>query len=131
MGQNRITLDTHALIWYVHGPSKSKLSTLALDTIKLAERDGVIYIPTIALLEVLSIIEKGKYPLVFEALLSALERNMCYQIIPFDVTLLRATADVKELTLHDRVIVATAILTNSILVSKDRDIGASEITVVW
>lgn len=131
MGQNRITLDTHALIWYIHGPSKNKLSTLALDAIKLAERDGVIYIPAIALLEALSIIEKGKYPLVFEALLSVLERNMCYQIIPFDVTLLRATAGVKELTLHDRVIVATAILTDSVLVSKDRAVRASGVTTVW
>ena len=131
MGQDRITLDTHTLAWYVYEPSKGNLSSLALETIRSAERDGVIYIPTIVLLEVLSLIEKGKYPLVFEALLSDLERSTWYQIIPFDVTLLRVTANVKDLTLHDRVIVATAILTNSTLVSKDRDIGASVITVVW
>ena len=131
MGQNRITLDTHTLVWYVHEPSKNNLSPLALDTIRSAERDGIIYIPAIVLLEVLSVIEKGKYPLVFEALLSDLERNARYQIIPFDVGLLRVTVNVKGLTLHDRVIVATAILTNSVLVSKDRDIGNTEIAVVW
>ncbi len=131
MGQNRITLDTHALIWYTHEPSKNNLSSLALDTIRSAERDGIIYIPAVALLEALSIIEKGKYPLVFEALLSGLERNTRYHIIPFDVTLIRVTVNVKGLTLHDRVIVATAILTDSVLVSKDRAIGASGITVAW
>ncbi len=131
MGQNRITLDTHSLIWYVHEPSKSNLSSLALNTIKSVERDGIIYIPTIALLEALSIIEKGKYPLVFEALISGLEQSTHYQIIPFDIELLRATANVKGLTLHDRVIVATAILTDSVLVSKDRAIRASGITVAW
>jgi PIN domain nuclease of toxin-antitoxin system len=131
MGQNRITLDTHTLIWYVHEPSKNNLSPLALEAIRSAERDGIIYVPAIALLEVLSVIEKGKYPLVFELLLSDLERSTRYQVIPFDVKLLRVTANVEALTLHDRVIAATAISTNSLLISKDRAIRASGVTVVW
>lgn len=63
MEQNRITLDAHTLVWYVHEPSKSNLSSLALETIRSAERGGIIYVPTIALLEVLRVIEKGRYPL--------------------------------------------------------------------
>jgi len=38
---------------------------------------------------------------------------------------------VEGLEFHDRIIVATAILTNSTLVSKDRAIGNFGITVAW
>lgn len=131
MEQNRITLDAHAIAWYIHEPSKKRLSRKALETIRSAERNGTIYIPTIALLEVLRLIEKGKIQLSFADVLDGLERSKRYKIIPFDVRLLRVAMQVQGLELHDRLIAATAILTNSVLVSKDRMIGASEVVVVW
>jgi len=131
MEQNRITLDAHTLIWYVHEPSKSNLSSLALEAIRSAERDGIIYVPTIVLLEVLRVIEKGRYPLSFEALLSDLERSKHHEIVPFDTRLLRVAMTVQGLELHDRLIAATAILTNSILISRDRTIGTPGVNVVW
>jgi hypothetical protein len=60
-----------------------------------------------------------------------LERNASYQIVPFDTDLLRTTMRLPGLELHDRVITATAMLTNSVLVSRDREIRASGVTVVW
>ena len=131
MEQNKITLDAHALIWYVHEPSKSNLSPLALETIRIAEREGIVYVPTIALLEILRVIEKGKYTISFEALLLGLERSKHYEIVTFDTKLLRAAMTLQNLELHDRLIAATAILTDSVLVSKDREIRASRITTVW
>ena len=131
MEQRKITLDAHTLIWYVHEPSKSNLSTLALEAIRAAEHTGIIYIPIITLLEILRVIEKGKYPISFNALLSRLQRGPSYQIVPFGVDLLRIAERLRELELHDRLIAATAIMTDSVLVSKDRVIGASGINVLW
>jgi len=131
MEQNKITLDAHALIWYVHEPSKSKLSSLALETIRSAARDVIIYIPTIALLEVLRVIEKGRYPLSFEALVSGIERSKHHEIVPFDTSLLKVAMTIQNLELHDRLIAATAILTNSVLISRDRAIGTPGVNVVW
>ena len=131
MEQDRITIDAHTLIWYVHKPSRRHLSALALEAIRDAERDGIVYVPTIVLLEILRIIEKGKYPLSFDTLLFGLERSMSYEIIPFDVRLLRVAMILQDLTLHDRIIAATAMITNSALVSRDRMIGVPGVTVVW
>ena len=131
MEQDRITLDAHAIVWYIHEPSKERLSEEALETIRFAERNGIVYIPTIALLEVLRLVEKGKIPLSFANVLDGLERSKRYEIVPLDVKLLRVAMTVQGLELHDRLIASTAIMTNSILVSRDRAIGSSGITVVW
>ena len=120
MGNNRITIDSHALIWYVDEKSKAKLSPLAMKTIREAERDGIIYVPTIALLEIYRLIEKGKFSLSFDKLLSDIEQSNNYQIIPFDMQLFRVVISINGLELHDKLIFATALMTNSDLVSKDR-----------
>ena len=133
MGDARITIDSHALIWYVDELSKAMLSQPALETIRDAERAGIIYVPTIALLEVYRLIEKGRFSLSFDNLLSNIERSRNYQIVPFDTKLLRTAILLRDLELHDRLVLATAITTDSILVSKDRAIKAKSfgINVVW
>jgi PIN domain nuclease of toxin-antitoxin system len=133
MGNTRITIDSHALIWYVDKESKAKLSPLAIEIIREAEKDGIIYVPTIALLEIYRLIEKGKFSLSFDNLLFDIEQSSNYQIIPFDITLLKVVISVKGLELHDKLIFATAMMTNSILVSKDRAIKAKGINVkvIW
>ncbi len=131
MGQVRITVDAHALIWYTDVKSNRYLSSRAMDAITSAEREGIIYVPIIVLLEILSVIEKGRYPLDFDALLLDIERNTSYQIVPFDTDLLKMAMRLPGLELHDRVIAATAMLTNSVLVSRDREIRASGVPVVW
>jgi PIN domain nuclease of toxin-antitoxin system len=133
MGDPRITIDTHALIWYLDKLSKAKLSSLALETIREAEKNGIIYVPTIALLEVYRLIEKGRFFISFDNLLSDIESAQNYQIIPFDTNLLRVAIPLKGLELHDRLILATAIMTDSTLVSKDRamKVRSFGIAVVW
>lgn len=133
MGDTRITIDSHALIWYIDKESKAKLSPLAVEMIREAERDGIIYVPTIVLLEIYRLIEKGKFSLSFENLLSDIERSRNYQIIPFDIELLRVVISIKGLELHDKLIFATAMMTNSILISKDRVIKAKnvDVKVIW
>ena len=131
MEQTRITLDAHTIVWSVDEMLNHKLSSAAKQAITYAEKNGIIYIPTIALLEVLRLIEKGRISLSFDKLLSGIEKSKHHKIIPFDTRLLKASIPIEGLELHDRLIVATAVMTNSVLISRDRAIGALGINVVW
>ena len=126
-----ITLDTHSLIWYVDKGLNIKLSQKALHTIKEAENTAIIYIPIIVLMELLHLVEKGKANLSFSRLLLTLEESSNYQIIPFDTRLLKIAQTLKGLEVHDRIILATATLTNSPIVTKDKDMIGKGILTIW
>ncbi len=84
------------------------------------EESGIIYMPSVAMLEILRLIEKGKFPLSYDDLLSHIEQSIAYNLISLDNELLKTVPDVTDrLELHDRVIVATAIFTDTFLVSID------------
>lgn len=131
MEYDRITVDAHSLIWYVHEPSNVKLTQKALEIIDNAERNGIIYVPSIVLLEILRLVEKGKYPISFDALVKNIENHARYEVIPLNTELISILKNIHGLELHDRVIVATAMMTNTILVSKDREIRAAGLNVIW
>jgi len=132
MEQNRITLDAHTLIWYFHTESNIKLSQRALTVIMEAEESGIIYVPSVAMLEILRLIEKGKFPLSYDDLLFHIEQSIAYNLISLDNELLKTVPDVTDrLELHDRVIVATAIFTDTSLVSKDIKISKVYDRVIW
>ena len=126
-----ITLDTHALIWYVDKGLNGKLSKKALKTIKEAEGAYIIFIPIIVLMETLYLIEKERVNLSFDKLLLTLEESSNYKIIPFDTRLLTIAETIKGLEVHDRLILATAALTESLLVSNDREIHKKGARVIW
>jgi len=128
----RITIDAHALIWYFHEDSRGFLSAKALEAITLAEKTGVIYVPSVALLEILRLIEKGKFPLSFDDLLSRISKSAAYELIPLDGKIVKTVIDIShELVLHDRIIVATAIATDTDLVSADIEISKVYDRVIW
>ncbi len=127
----RVTLDTHALIWFVHRELKRKLSERALNAIRMAQAHGIVYIPTIALMETLDLIERGRISLPFAELMDSIERNDSYRIVPFDAELVWTAIPLKGMEIHDRLILATAIATDSVLVSKDREIGSRGFDVIW
>lgn len=126
-----ITLDTHSLIWYLDKGLNSKLSQTALQTIMEAENTDMIYIPIIVLMELLYLVEKGKVNLSFNKLLLSLEESNNYQIIPFDTRLLKIAQTLKGLEVHDRIILATATLTNSPIITKDKDMIGKGILTIW
>jgi PIN domain nuclease of toxin-antitoxin system len=132
MGIPRITVDTHTLVWFVDETLKmKKLSALALETIREAERNGIIYISAISLMEVIDLAEKGRISISFQKVLSAIKTNDAYIVIPVSDDLINTAISLKGLEIHDRLIVATAIMTNSVLVSKDREIRATGLNVLW
>ena len=126
-----ITLDTHAFIWYLDKSLNNKLSPKALKAIKEAEDSYTVYLPIIVLMEVLYLIEKGRVNLSFHKLLLNLEESVNYEIVPFDTRLLKIAETIKGLEVHDRLILATAILTGSPLISNDKEIHAKGIEVIW
>jgi PIN domain nuclease of toxin-antitoxin system len=129
----KITLDTHSLIWFVDKDLRKKLSSNALKAIREATETGIVYIPTIVLIELLDIIEKGRVNLSFDIFMLTIHGSENYKIVPFDVDLLEFAIPLKELEIHDRLILATAMLTNSVLISKDRMLNArnTNIKVLW
>jgi PIN domain nuclease of toxin-antitoxin system len=128
---SKVTLDTHSLVWFLDKDLKSRLSIRALQTIREATATGIVYIPMIALMEILDLTEKGKVNLSFDSFMSAIRESENYQIVPFDTKLLEAAIPLKGLEIHDRLILATSILTSSVLVSKDKKIKAKDVNVVW
>jgi PIN domain nuclease of toxin-antitoxin system len=123
MEYNRITLDTHILIWYIHEESNVRLSQKVLTAIEEAEEDGNIYVPAVVLIELLSLLEKGRYPISFDDMLQDIEDNEAYTIVPLTTEVIRVMRNLEGLELHDRAIVATAIMTDTDLVSTDANIS--------
>jgi PIN domain nuclease of toxin-antitoxin system len=126
-----ITLDTHTLVWYLDKDLNQKLSLKALQTIKNAEESEIIFIPIIVLIELLYLIEKGRVNLSFTKILTMLESNQNYQIIPLDIELVKIAETIKSLEMHDRLIMAVAKKTMTKLVSKDRQLHKQKLEVIW
>lgn len=127
----KIALDTHTLIWYLHKNSNWKLSGNALTIIKEAETSGIIYISAVVLMEIVRLLEKKLYPVSFDNVLELIEENEAYKIIPLTTKIVKVIRGFQSFDLHDRVIMATALITDSILVSKDKEIKAPGLKVIW
>ncbi len=126
-----LTLDTHKLIWYLDKSLNNKLSVNAIGMIAMAEEEGSINIPVIVLVEILYLIEKNRIKLKFNDLLKKLEKNDAYNIVPLDVSILEEFEKLKGLEAHDRIILATAKVTKTLLVSKDEMLRNNYKGVFW
>ncbi len=131
MGIAGITVDTHTLVWYIDEASNWKLTKRAMNIIDDAEKNSMIFVSAISLMEVIDLAEKGRISISFHKVLSAIRINDAYKVIPVSDELINTAISLKGLEIHDRLIVATAIMTNSVLVSKDREIRASGLNIVW
>jgi len=127
----RITLDEHTLIWYIHKPSQNNLSAKALETIRKATVDGVIYVPTITLLEIIRLIEKKKYPISFSDFITGIKRHRAFEIVSLTSEIVEISEKLHHCDIHDRVIIATAIHTDTELVSSDEEITRIYDRVIW
>lgn len=127
----RITIDAHSLIWYVHKDSNVKLSEKAFNAICEAEKYGTVYVPIVALLEILWLIEKGRYPVSFKSLKDVLKCNIAFEIVPLSYEIVEIAEQFNLIELHDRVIIATAIKTDTPLVAKDLIISKNYNRVIW
>lgn len=123
-----IVADSHALFWWLSPALHGKLSRRARETFEQAER---ISVPTVVLLELLSLFERHGEGKKFTLLLSRLTTPR-YQIVPLSLAIVRRCAQLPgTLELHDRVIVASAQELAISLVSKDRAIRRAFPRTVW
>ena len=128
---SKITVDAHSLIWFLDADLKYKLSDSALKAIRKAQEESLVFIPIIAIMEIVYLIERGRINTSFDNFMSAIEINKNFQIIPLNTELLKIAISLQGLEIHDRLILATAIMTDSILVSKDMTIRSKGVNVIW
>ena len=131
MGKTDITLDTHTLLWYLDSDYNNRLSNMAFKVISEVEFSGTIYVPIISLAEALHQIDKQRFNITWDRLISSIRNNEAYKIVPLDEDVLDKAVSLKGLEIHDRLIVATALVTGSVLVSKDKEIRATGLNVIW
>ena len=132
MGITRITVDTHTLVWFLDKTLKAKrLSAKALEVIRESEKHGVIYVSAISLMEIVDLSEKGRISVSFQSVLSLIDTNEAYKVIPVNNELVKVAIPLQGLEIHDRLIMATALITDSVLLSKDKEIRATGLNVIW
>ncbi len=122
MKEPKYCLDTHPIIWYFIGQKTlSQKAKKILDQIFSQEAIG--FISSIVLLEVFHLSLK-KETFIFSQFLKTI-RLPNIIIVPLDkVVLSKCFLLPKNLEIHDRAISATALVNNSVLITKDPDLKA-------
>ncbi|MGH9948220.1 MAG: type II toxin-antitoxin system VapC family toxin [Pyrinomonadaceae bacterium] len=131
-----VIVDTHIVVWFLDDPERlSTNASLALmDAIALSETR--IYLSAISLIEIQYLVEKQRIPATFPSTLSNELENpdSIFEIVPIDK---RVAENLSSITrddvpdMPDRIIAATASLMDIPLITADRAIRASGITVIW
>jgi PIN domain nuclease of toxin-antitoxin system len=130
-----VAVDTHAIVWYLS--ADPRLSAKAAGVLDSATEAGeFIHVPSICLVELTYLVEKGRLPLAARNLLiRALDdpTTPCL-LAPLD----RAVADALESVsrrevpdLPDRIVSATAVALGVPLISRDGKIRASQVQTIW
>ncbi|MEZ4661210.1 MAG: type II toxin-antitoxin system VapC family toxin [Caldilineaceae bacterium] len=127
--------DTHALVWYLE--DDKRLGPLAIQAYDACEQgEGFVYIPSICLVELIYLQEKGRIPATLK---TKFDQQLASGQSIFIIADLTATvvnvvpqisrADVPELP--DRVIAATAFSLQLPLITKDHRIQQSGVSTIW
>ena len=130
-----IVADTHALLWYLN--NNPALSIPARTAFETAEQTGQpIYVPSIIIVELRYLVEKGtiteaNYQLVLAELRDPVTAPT---VVPLDT---ETADDLKQIVranvpdMPDRIIAATAYYLGLPLVTRDSKIQASGISTIW
>ena len=125
-------VDAHALIW--HLTSDKKLGEIARRHLELTDQGETIsIIPTIVLAELMYTLEKKGELSKFNDILTKFLDSPAYVIYPLDYYILEQLPNFTLLEdIHDRIIVATAYISNCPLLSNDKKIRDSGyVDVFW
>jgi PIN domain nuclease of toxin-antitoxin system len=130
-----VVVDTHAIIWYLAGDRR--LSQNATDILDEATANGEpIHVPSICLIELTYVVEKGRIPMVArDRLVAAIDDpgTPCMPA-PLDRRVVDAVGQVHRSEvpdLPDRVIAGTALALRLPLISRDGRIRTSQIKTIW
>ena len=127
--------DTHGLIWYLEDrPLLGEQAKAAFDACDRGE--CVIYVPTICLVEIVYLQEKGRIaPKLFEQLRAALIAGKTgLRIAGLTLEIASSMAHVARAEvpdMPDRIVAATALHLGLPLISRDRRIQLSSVASIW
>jgi PIN domain nuclease of toxin-antitoxin system len=123
--------DTHSLVWYF--TDDLRLSRRALKSFESTVKEGQIIVPTLVLAEIMFIAQKGRVNLSFTETIARIEAMDNFEIAPLDLEVLRMADSIETpLEMHDKLIVATALCYDSILITRDEQIAKSKtVKTVW
>ena len=130
-----VVVDTHTIVWYLSADSRlSANAAAALDSATAAGEH--IHVPSICLVELTYLVEKGRLPVAArDRLIKALDDPTTPCLL---ATLDRMVADALESVsrvevpdLPDRIVAATAVALRSPLISRDRKIRAPQVQTLW
>ncbi len=120
-----IVIDTHVAIWYF--ADASQLSKPAETAIDNAEANGIIFVSSITIIELIYLIEKGRIPQdVLDLLRDALDDvTTAFRMIEISREIADEIENIPRQSvpgMPDRIIAATALHLNLPLVTKDHKI---------
>ena len=130
-----VVTDTHALIWYLEDSPR-----LSIAANRLFHRcDGgeiIIYIPTICLVEIIYLQEKGRIPFQLKTQLDRELMHGSTGMIVYELTteVVEALATIPRDSvpdLPDPIIAATAVHLGLPLISRDSKIATSKVDTIW
>ena len=124
--------DTHSLIWYL--TEDKKLGKKAFSIFAKADRgEAIIIVPTIVLSEMIYICEKKGAELKIKDVIHKIKNSLNYVPYNLDIETLEKLMNIKNISeMHDRIITAIALLTGSILITKDKEITKSKtVETIW
>ncbi len=129
-----LVIDTHIAVWTLTEPHM--LSVDAKAALIAAEANGIIYVSSMTLIELVYLTEKGKVaPDVLTLLRDALDDlTTAYRLYEIDRTIADTVALIPRVIvpeMPDRIIAATALYLNLPLVTADHKIQASNVQTIW
>ena len=129
-----LVIDTHIVIWALSEPQL--LSVDAKAAMLAAEANGIIFISSVTIIELIYLTEKGKIaPDILTLLRDALDDvTTAYRLYDIDRDVADAIALIPRATvpdMPDRIIGATALHLNLPLVTADHKIQASNVQTIW
>ena len=130
-----VVTDTHALIWYL--ADSPRLGSEAKSAFEACDRgESIVYVPTICLVEIVYLQEKGRIPADLKSALDAALRVGNTTLVPCSLTfdVVDALAKVPRAQvpdMPDRIIAATAVHLGLPLISRDRKLRLSTVETIW
>lgn len=127
--------DTHAVIWYLLNDPRLSPNALAAMQNAAAAGDSV-YVSAITLVEIIYLIEKGRFPQSLLTGIMATLNNPANEltIAPLDESIAQTMQQISRAIvpdMPDRIIAATALHLNLPLVTADHKIQASQVQTIW
>ncbi|MFN7947014.1 MAG: type II toxin-antitoxin system VapC family toxin [Blastocatellia bacterium] len=132
---SNLVTDTHAAIWYfAKAPELSATARAAINN--AVQQNAVIFLPTISIVEMVYLIEKGKLAAATLPRLMQALSDPASSFVPIELTtaIAQTLPQIPRSTvpdMPDRIIAATALHLNLPLVTADHQIQASGIQTIW